>query len=81
MAHGFLAFHFHPAYYLAAFASCCSCRRPAHQVTLQSPTIYAQEYKNTTRKRKRPPETGRPRFAYLNFSYVLVYLFLGSRPS
>jgi tetratricopeptide (TPR) repeat protein len=81
MAHGFLAFHFHPAYYLAAFAFLLLLPTlPLIKLPYNPPTLYAQEYKEhhpeeKTAARRREDLA----FAYLNFSYVLVYLFLGSQ--
>ncbi len=78
-AHGFLSFRLPPAYYpvvipfLIILPTLFFIKLPYNP-----PTLYAQEYKEHQPEEK--TTVGKREdlaFAYLNFSYILVYLFLG----
>ncbi len=78
-AHGFLAFRLSPAYFLGLIPFLILLPTIfLIKLPFSPPTLYAQEYQEhqpeeKTAARKREDLA----FAYLNFSYVLVYLFLG----
>ncbi|HSV97996.1 MAG TPA: tetratricopeptide repeat protein [Spirochaetota bacterium] len=78
-AHGFLAFRLPPAYYLGLIPFLIILPTVfLIKLPYSPPTLYAQEYKEHHPEEKTAAQKREDlAFAYLNFSYVLVYLFLG----